>query len=359
MTATTLRTPQPARHPAPTARATTLAYLLFERPDLEEAERFLNDFGLRTVEKTDATIYLRALDTAPWCYRITRAEQARFVGMGFTVGTVEELGALSRLPGAAAPEPLDGPGGGERVRLTDPGGLSIEVVHGRVAVAPLPRRAPLPANHDSTLPRINSTQRPPLQPPDILRLGHVALEAANYQAVCGWYTQHLGMIPSDVQLLPDGSPAVSFLRLDLGDTPADHHTLALAQTFRAGFSHCAFEVVDIDAIGVGQRVLRERGWRHAWGLGRHVLGSQLFDYWSDAWGAHHEHYCDGDVFTATAPTGYHPFSIAAMAQWGQAMPASFVRPRLTLGNLRTLVRNLRTVPDLSIRKLVTIARHLG
>ncbi len=359
MTTPELKTAQPTRHPNPTSRATSMAYLLFERPDLDKAEHFLNDFGLHTVEKTAEALYLRAQDSSPWCYKVSRGETARFLGMGFTVATRVELLALSKLPGAQGVEALQAPGKGEVVRLTDPNGFRIEVVHGRAEVAPMPRRAPLPANHDTTLPRINGTQRPPVQAPEILKLGHVALEIAAYQAVSAWYTQHLGFIPSDVQVLPDGSPGVSFMRLDLGDTPADHHTLALAQTFRAALSHCAFEVVDVDAIGMGQRVLRERGWKHAWGIGRHILGSQIFDYWSDPWRAHHEHYCDGDVFTADTPTGFHPFSAESMAQWGQAMPPSFVKPPISLGLIRKLVHNLRTVPDVTLQKLIILARSFS
>ena len=51
------------------------------------------------------------------------------------------------------------------------------------------------------------------------------------------------------------------------------------------YGHSSFEVVDADAVGMGQRVLLKRGWRHAWGIGRHILGSQIFDYWEDPWGA--------------------------------------------------------------------------
>ena len=51
MTTPVLKTAQPVRHRNPTAKATSMAYLLFERPNLDEAERFLNDFGLLTVQK--------------------------------------------------------------------------------------------------------------------------------------------------------------------------------------------------------------------------------------------------------------------------------------------------------------------
>ncbi|GAA6132679.1 hypothetical protein NBRC116187_30390 [Halopseudomonas sabulinigri] len=185
------------------------------------------------------------------------------------------------------------------------------------------------------------------------------LELADFQATCAWYTQHFGFIPSDVQLLPDGSPAVAFMRLDLGSTPADHHTLALAQTFMAAYSHSAFEVVDADAVGMGQRVLAERGWKHAWGMGRHILGSQIFDYWQDPWGDKHEHYCDGDLFTAERPTGYHQVSPDAMAQWGQRMPKSFTKPRMNGAAFKALLVNLRRSPDVTLRKLITMARMFG
>jgi catechol 2,3-dioxygenase-like lactoylglutathione lyase family enzyme len=186
------------------------------------------------------------------------------------------------------------------VRLRDPAGFVVEAVWGRAGAPELPHRAPLVANQGGERARVNATQRPPAGPPEVLRLGHVVLEVADYQATSAFYTRHFGLIPSDVQVLPDGSPAVTFFRLDRGETPTDHHTLALAQGLLSTFSHAAFEVVDADAVGVGHRVLRERGYQHAWGLGRHILGSQLFDYWSDPWGDKFEHYCDGDLFTAEA-----------------------------------------------------------
>lgn len=354
-----LSTPQPARHPQPTVRAQRLAYLVFERPDLDKAERFLSDFGLHVAQRSLQDLYLRGSDSAPFCYRVVRADKERFVGFGLEVASREDLLKLSRLPGASRMMPVAYPGGGEVVRLTDPSGFTVEAIHGQTPAAPLPHRHELPLNYDEQHRRINGTQRPPVDAPEVLRLGHVVLEVADFQATCGWYTRHFGFIPSDVQVLPDGSPAVVFMRLDLGDTPADHHTLAMAQGFMPAYSHSAFELVDADAVGMGQRVLRERGWKHAWGIGRHILGSQIFDYWQDPWGAKHEHYCDGDVFTADVPTGVHPVSREAMSQWGETMPASFTKPRLTPATIVGLVQNLRRSPDVTVRKLLTLAKLFG
>lgn len=358
-TAPRLLTEQPARHPLPTVKASSLAYLIFERPDLKKAVRYLEDFGLHASQCDGDILYLRGTGTAPYCYRVHRAEKQRFVGFGLTLNSLEDLHKLARLPGASGIEPAQEPGAGQRVRLTDPSGFCVEAVYGQTPADEWPHRPALVVNQPDKTPRINNTQRPPAAPPEVIRLGHVVLEVADYQATCAWYTGHFGLIPSDVQVFADGSPAVAFLRLNLGDMPADHHTLALAQGIMPAYSHSAYEVVDADAVGMGQRVLRERGWVHAWGIGRHILGSQIFDYWQDPWGDKHEHYCDGDLFTADQPVGVHSISAQAMAQWGQRMPKSFTRPRMSLTVIRAVFHHLRHSPDLSLRKLITLARLFG
>jgi len=354
-----LKTAQPSRHPNPTARAFALAHLVFERPDLESAEDFLTDFGLMLGERTRDVLYMRGTAPSPYCYRVHRAHQVRFVGVGFRVRTHQELEALARIDGAGPIERSEHPGGGDRVRLRDPSGFLVEVVYGQTSEEEIPTREPLPLNLGNDRKRINHGQRPPVEPPEVVRLGHFVIEVADYQATCAWYTQHLGLIPSDVQVLPDGSPALTFLRLDLGDTPADHHTLAIAQGFMPLYNHSAFEVVDADAVGMGQRVLREKGWRHAWGIGRHILGSQIFDYWQDPWGDKHEHYCDGDLFTADQPMGVHAVSREAMSQWGEPLPRSFTKPHFSPAAMLAAVRNVRRVPDLTLDKLLTLARIFG
>lgn len=356
----TLKTQEPARHAAPTARASALAHLVFERPDLGRAIEFLADFGLVVAHRSPDVVYLRGTAGSHYCYRLERGPRTRFVGAGFVVDQREELERLASLDGASHAAAAEHPGGGTIVALRDPSGFLVEVVHGQSEPTALPQRPPIElGNVGGPHRRVNETQRMPLAPAEIVRLGHYVVEVASFQGTCGFYTQHLGMLPSDVQVFDDGTPAVAFLRLNRGDTPADHHTLAIAQGVMPVFGHAAFEVIDADALGMGNRILRDRARRHAWGIGRHVLGSQLFDYWEDPWGARHEHYCDGDVFTAERPCGVHPVSREGMAQWGPPMPRSFTKPRLSPAMLAAVASNVRSSPDLNVRKVLELKRLFG
>ena len=71
----------------------------------------------------------------------------------------------------------------------------------------------------------------------------------------------------------------------------------------------------------------ERGHRHAWGIGRHIQGSQIFDYWRDPDRLMFEHYADGDVFDCSAGPGWAPLSVSGLAQWGPRATAEFTGAR--------------------------------
>ena len=62
---------------------------------------------------------------------------------------------------------------------------------------------------------------------------------------------------------------------------------------------------------------------HEWGIGRHLLGSQMYDYWRDAYGFTHEHWTDGDFLDSSHPPEKTPFRDTIMAQYGPFAPSSF------------------------------------
>ena len=83
-----------------------------------------------------------------------------------------------------------------------------------------------------------------------------------------------------------------------------------------GYVHSAYQLTDLDEVAASGQYLRDRGYRHSWGIGRHIQGSQIFDYWRDTDRLMFEHYADGDVFDSSVPPGWAPLSVSGLAQWG-------------------------------------------
>lgn len=80
-------------------------------------------------------------------------------------------------------------------------------------------------------------------------------------------------------------------------------------------SHAAFEVVDFDDLMADNHHLQAKSYRHDWGVGRHILGSQAFDYWRDPWGHRVEHWTDGDLFDAAVPANVTDLPTMLGHQW--------------------------------------------
>jgi hypothetical protein len=341
---------QPLRRPAALGRAVELAFLRWEKCELAPSERFWRDFGFHIASVTPQRLVARAAGTAACIAVAERGSANRFVGPAFRMSDDTDLAPYVQRFGARWLLPDAIPGGGRGVCLHDPSGRSVWLLQGQASVEPLPLRPPTSplTNTARHAPRVNRTVRTPVEAAQVAKLGHLVLQTVDFSAMAEWYLQVLGLIPTDVQYLPDGSPNLAFCRLDLRDEPADHHTLVLVGGLEDRYEHSAYEVIDLDALGQGQQVLRAAGHAHLWGIGRHLLGSQLFDYWRDPEGFEHEHYTDGDLFTADHETEYSPLTFGGIWAWGDDAPAS-MKPRK---NLRTLLRVL----NLLRRRALTLDR---
>ena len=311
---------KPLARPEPLFRIDALAYVVFERPDLQRQRDFLEDFGMQVAASGDDVIYLRGHGPSPWFYCAMQGDKPRYVGAGYTLVSEEELLSAASHYGRPV-EDVDGPGGGRRVRITDPDGFFADLVFGREEQPRIPCRDNLfDVNTPGAKPRVNSGVRSTAQPSPLEKLGHLVMAVSNFQRSADWYMENLGLIPTDVQCVADGTPVLAFLRCDRGDQPADHHTVVVVQNIAPGLMHTAYETLDLDSIGQGAQHLMWKGWKHYWGIGRHILGSQIFDYWLDPYGVEMEHYADGDVFTADHPTAYHPLTPGSLYTWGEDPP---------------------------------------
>jgi catechol 2,3-dioxygenase-like lactoylglutathione lyase family enzyme len=348
----------PGEHPGrsrnPLIKAVGLAWLELEKPDLARAERFLSDFGFTVTDRTPEALVLRGHWAGTPGLVIRRGAASRLVGPVFAADARADLDRLAR----ATDRTVQPHRGGLAIDLTDPSGFPVRVVYGVPELAALPERDPLRLNVGHDPARTNATQRPARRPAQIQRLGHVAIGTTRFRAALDWYLDTLGMIVSDFLYL-DGQrgrgPVMAFIRCDQGSVPADHHTLAMALQPRTGLLHSAYQVTDLDEVAAAGEYLRARGYRHAWGIGRHIQGSQIFDYWRDPERLMFEHYTDGDLFDCSLPPGWAPMSASGLSQWGPKATAEFTGtrdPGVVLAAIRALTDKGNEVDLAALRGLV-------
>lgn len=353
-----VRGDRPARARNPVIKVEDLAWLEFEKPDLEAAERFAHDFGLTTAYRDAAELHLRGTLSGSPGVIIRKGRTSRFVGPAFRASTRADLERLAR-PNGVSVRDRRGPGGGAAVRLEDPSGIPVQVVAGVERLPQLPRQAPLVLNFGQVR-RVNTTQRPPREPARIERLGHVVLETPWFSRALDWYLENLGLIVSDFQYFPgqrERGPTMAFIRCDRGPTPADHHTLAMQLGFSCRYLHSAYQVADLDAVAAGGEFLEERGYRRSWGIGRHIQGSQIFDYWRDPDSVLVEHFADGDMFDSTVEVGWAQMSASGLAQWGPKATRDFIGAKPSAHLIRALVTALaRQDNEFDLRRLIGLLK---
>lgn len=115
-----------------------------------------------------------------------------------------------------------------------------------------------------------------------------------------------------------------FAHIDRGAGFVDHHTFFMSTNPKSHVHHCSFEVHDFDTQQLGHQWLAKKGYTSVWGIGRHILGSQIFDYWWDTTGNMVEHYADGDLVNEETPVGYGPAGHESLAVWGPEVPQWFL-----------------------------------
>jgi catechol 2,3-dioxygenase-like lactoylglutathione lyase family enzyme len=307
-------------------KAEDVAYVRFSAPDLSRMASFLEDFGMVRVESTESgrdTLYMRGSAGSPFVHA-TELGAPEFLALGLRARSMEDLEYIADIDRVAI-ERSTAPGKGLIAKLTDPDGLRIEVVFAQGEAPPLPVEAPTAWNNAHGRPRVDTFKRTGSGAATVIRLGHCVLSVSDFRKSEAWYKHRFGLITSDEIAVSDQVSIGAFLRCDLGNTPTDHHTIALVQSPKgAGLGHAAFEVSDIDNLMRGHQHLKARGAHAEWGVGRHVLGSQVFDYWRDPWGFTLEHWTDGDLLTADLPSKKANMDEVLAVQWGPSMPPTFV-----------------------------------
>ncbi|KAI4935124.1 uncharacterized protein J4E92_002411 [Alternaria infectoria] len=140
-----------------------------------------------------------------------------------------------------------------------------------------------------------------------------------------WYTKTLALAPSDI-VYKDDKPITCFFHIDRGLEYTDHHAFFFKRVkpdYEPTVAHSAFETHDFDVEHLGHDYLESKGYESCWGVGRHVPGSQVFDYWFDTSEFILEHYADGDLVNAETEVSHVPAGPQALKIWGPPIPGVF------------------------------------
>ncbi|KAH5512544.1 hypothetical protein HBI52_122750 [Parastagonospora nodorum] len=309
-------------------KLTKLVHMRYQHPNLDEITAFLRDFGMSVAQKAEGKRWYKGYGDDQYVY-YAQAGEKKFLGGTFEVESFAELEKAARVAGASEIIDLSSaPGGGHLVTLHDPEGFPINLIFGQAKKAAGPYPEILTTNYEAEKPRVARFQRFKPGPAAVHKLGHYGLCVQNFQEEMQWYTRTFNIVPTDFLTVDtetgEKKDVAIFAHIDLGPGYTDHHTIFLSHNPSSHVHHCSFEVHDFDTQSLGHEWLAKRGYKSVWGVGRHILGSQLFDYWWDTTGNMIEHYADGDLVNEETPVGWGDAGDESLAVWGPEVPGWFL-----------------------------------
>jgi len=292
----------------------SLDYFSLAVPDLGEAQRFYQNFGLDVRERGEA-LHL-GTDGFEHSWGILSEgsrKQLQHLSFGAFADDMDRFRArLDQLD----IERLDPPPGFESNGLwfRDCNGVLIEI---KVAGKTSPN-AKSEVSNPSSPPGVQGAfmrgQAPLVRP---RRLAHILIFTRDIPRTIRFYQDVLGLRLSD-----EAGGVVAFMH---GIHGSDHHLIALAKSDAPGFHHASWDVGSIQEIGLGAMQMADKGFSAGWGLGRHVLGSNYFHYVRDPWGSYAEYSSDIDYVPVEMDwqEGHHAPE-NSLYLWGPEPPKDFV-----------------------------------
>jgi catechol-2,3-dioxygenase len=267
---------------------TSLQHIALGIPDMKVGTEFYECFGLEAIDRPNHVAmrcYGRAQDQI---VLVETGKDRKF--HHFSLGTTADgLVALMKKLDERGIARVDPPfaGAADGIWFHDPEGNLVNI---QVAEpAPYVEDSEAPSiNRPGLLTRFGARGCPPFgQSPRPRRMGHFIVFATDVIAQSNFYADVVGLRLSD--RITDGYAA--FMRIP-GDS--DHHVVAFLHADGPGFHHASFEMSSIDEAEVAAARLFNKGYKHAWGPGRHGVGSNYFHYFRDPWNGMCEYFYDMD-----------------------------------------------------------------
>lgn len=261
----------------------SINHFVIEVPDLDVEAEFLENFGLR-VSKKDNHLEVRASGSEHVWVRVARGSRKRFCFLSVGCYAEDFEGLVKQIldnGGTAAERPELGIDDG--FWFNDPHGRLLQL---RVATKMMPdSKAMMP---DLNVPEgiQGAANRRNVRRVHPTRLAHILLYTPNVPESVAFYEKGLGVLTAD-----SSGDGVAFTYARFG---CDHHLIALVKSNGIGVHHTSWDMPSIEEVGIGAEHMRSVGYDRQWGLGRHVLGSNYFNYVSDSFGKWWEYNCHID-----------------------------------------------------------------
>lgn len=282
-------------------------------PDLIEAKNFYDHFGL-DVQQVNDGLEIRAFGSDHVYLRLTAgpAKRLDYISFGIFEDDLEPFKV--RLNKSGVELLKNRPSHSQNIWFRDPLGVAVEL---RVAPKVMPddkviyKTSSCPAGARGAVMR---GETPTIHPS---RLAHALFFTPDIQKSVKFYCDVLGLRISDFP------GPVAFLH---GAHGSDHHLMAFAQSDTGvGYHHSAWDVESLEEVGLGASQMAAAGYKRGWGLGRHVLGSNYFNYIRDPWGSYAEYSFDIDYIPVQQgwPAAY-PKPENSLYLWGPDFPEDFI-----------------------------------
>lgn len=244
-------------------------------PDLDEQLRFLKAFGVEP-SRAGNRIEIRT-DGGPhvWATIIkskSMKKKLQFISLGCYEQDFETIRTqVADAGGEFVNGHPAGPAGGFWFR--DPHGMTLQVL---VAAKTMPDAKSRMADMNVPPNVRGAPARSAAKKVKSTRLSHMALFTPDLDRSLEFYTRALG-----VRLSDRAGNLIAFAYARHG---SDHHLLAFATGPGAGLHHSSWDMPNVEYLGLANTQLRVEGYNTHWGPGRHVLGSNYFNYTADKWG---------------------------------------------------------------------------
>lgn len=268
-------------------------------PDLALAEDFYTrTWHLDVAARGDGVLYLRGTGTDAYLLALhAGGPQVQLREVSLRARNAEALAAVAaatvqaggRVVQPAAP--LQAPGGGQALTLSDADGRRFQVLFGDALNADAHTKKDRPQ-----------------------RLAHTVLNSHDVAATQRFMEQALGFT------LADRTRIMAFMNCN-----SDHHSIALGDADNDALNHIAFLMPDLDSVMRGGGRMKDAGFAIEWGPGRHGPGDNAFNYFVGPFGEVIEYTAEveqiDDSYRAGSPADW-TWPPGRVDQWGISAPPS-------------------------------------